>query len=228
MTGVRGATGDGGRPDWAAVLFDLDGTLADTVELILRCYRHTMQVHLGEAPPDADWLAGIGRPLRDQLGGFARDVAEVAAMAETYSAFQHTIHDQQVAPFPGVAEALDALCERGVPVGVVTSKRGRMAARTLACCGLDGACRIVISADDVERGKPDPEPVLRALDRLGIRDTAARTLFVGDSPFDLQAGRAAGTKTAAVLWGPFAEEVLLAERPDYVVRSPAELVALRP
>lgn len=218
----------GDTSDWAAVLFDLDGTLADTVDLILRCYRHTMEVHLGEPLPDERWLAGVGTPLRDQLAEFARDPAEALAMAETYSAFQRTVHDQSVAPFPGVIDMLDALCARGVPVGVVTSKRGAMAARTLAWCGVDGACRVVVSADDVERGKPHPEPVLRALDLLGLEEEAARTLFVGDSPFDLRAGRAAGTKTAAVLWGPFPLDVLEAEGPDYIVRSPADILALRP
>ena len=70
---------------WAAVLFDLDGTLADTTELILRCYRHTMHVHLGHAPPDRRWTAGMGTPLREQLKEFARDAEEEARMADTYS-----------------------------------------------------------------------------------------------------------------------------------------------
>lgn len=213
---------------WAAVLFDLDGTLADTVELILRCYRHTMEVHLGEAPPEERWLSGMGTPLREQLKGFARSPDEAARMAETYSAHQRAIHDDLVAPFPGAAELLASLRAAGVRVGVVTSKRSGTAVRTLERCGLAGAYDVLVGADDVVRGKPDPEPVLLALDRLGLSAEAGRTLFVGDSPFDVRAGVGAGTRTAAALWGPFQREVLEAEGPDWLVSRLDEVLALRP
>ena len=211
---------------WAAVLFDLDGTLADTIELIVRCYRHTMTVHLGEAPPDERWLAGIGMPLRDQLKAFARDADEVARMAETYAAFQRTIHDGMVAAYPGAIEVVTALRAQGVPVGIVTSKRHGMAERTLERCGFEGMYDVLVGADDVTRGKPDPEPVVLALSRLQLAGQAARTLFVGDSPYDIRAGRAAGTRTAGVLWGPFRKEVLQAEEPDHLLAAPGDLLEL--
>jgi len=217
-----------GNGTWGAVLFDLDGTLADTVELILRCYRHTMRVHLGAPLPDERWLAGIGTPLRTQLSEFARDADEALAMAETYSAFQKTIHDEMVAPFPGALEMVGELRRRGVGVAVVTSKRREMAGRTLARCGFGDAYDVLVAADDVERAKPHPEPVLRALDQLRLGGMADRTLFVGDSPFDLRAGRAAGTRTAAALWGPFGHDVLEAEAADYYLSSPMEVLGLRP
>lgn len=216
------------RGDWAAVLFDLDGTLADTIELILRCFRHTMVVHRGAALPDEEWLRGIGTPLVEQMAGFARDAAEAEAMVQTYATFQKTIHDDMVRPYPGVPEMVAALGARDVPLAVVTSKRGTMAGRTLDVCGLAAAFRFVVTADDITRGKPDPEPVLLALDRLGLGAEADRVLFVGDSTHDLKAGRAAGTKTAGVRWGPFSEEDLQAERPDYMVDAPEELLTLRP
>ena len=215
-----------GSAPWAAVLFDLDGTLADTVELIVRCYRHTMTVHLGEAPPDERWLAGIGMPLRDQLRAFARDGDEVARMAETYAAFQRTIHDGMVAPYPGALEVVSTLRAQGVPIGIVTSKRRGMAESTLERCGFEGMYDVLVGADDVVRGKPDPEPVVLALDRLQLAGQAARTLFVGDSPYDIRAGRAAGTRTAGVLWGPFRREVLQAEEPDYLLTAPGDLLGL--
>ncbi len=214
--------------DWAAVLFDLDGTLADTVELILRCYRHTMEVHLGASPPDERWLAGIGTPLTDQLRAFARDADEALAMARTYGDFQKTIHDQMVTPFPGAVEMVAALRARGVAVGVVTSKRLEIARRTLARCGFTDGYDVLVCADEVTRGKPDPEPVILALERLDLTGAADRTLFVGDSPHDLKAGRAAGTKTAAALWGPFAHDVLRAEEADYYVDEPSEVLSLEP
>ena len=202
-------------PAWKAVLFDLDGTLADTIELILLSYQHTMRTHLGEAPPDERFLATIGIPLPRQLADFARDAAEAERMRTTYVEYQREIHDDLVQPFPGAASALATLRERGTSLAVVTSKRSGVARRTLECCELWQSLDTVVCADEVERPKPDPEPVHLALDRLGLAHEANQVLFVGDSPFDLRAGRAAGTHTAAALWGPFSREVLAAEEPDF-------------
>jgi pyrophosphatase PpaX len=209
---------------WAAVLFDLDGTLADTVELILRCYRHTMRTHLGRELPDERWLATMGTPLRVQLRDFAQDDDEAALMLDTYVTYQRGIHDQLVRPFPGAVETARGLKERGTPVAVVTSKRREMALRTLDRCGLADEYDALVTADDVIRGKPDPEPVRMALDRLGVRDDAPRALMVGDSPWDLRAGRAAGTRTAAALWGPYERSTLEAEAPDFLLEELEEVL----
>lgn len=212
---------------WDAVLFDLDGTLADTVELILRSYRHTMRAHLGAAPPDADWIATMGRPLAHQMRAFARDAAEAERMRATYVAHQQEPHDDLVTAYPGVREMVAELERHGTPIAVVTSKRRGLAGRTLARCGIEGAFAVTVGADDVARPKPDPEPVLAALAALGVT-APGRALLVGDSPWDVRAGRAAGTRTAAVLWGPFAREALAPERPDYVVERTVDLLAVGP
>lgn len=212
---------------WEAVLFDLDGTLADTVPLILACYRHTMTVHRGAPLPDELWLRHVGRPLRDSMLDFGRDVAEAEAMRETYLAFQRETHDRMVRPFGGVGEAVSALRGAGVPLGLVTSKTREMALRTLDICGLGDAFGVVVTADEVTRGKPHPEPVHLALRGLSI-PAGPDTLFVGDSPHDLAAGRAAGVRTAAVTWGAATEETLRAEAPDFLLRRVDELLALRP
>jgi pyrophosphatase PpaX len=213
---------------WAAVLFDLDGTLADTVELILHCFRHTMRTHLGVVPDDSAWLAGLGIPLREQLRGFARSDEEFAEMLDTYVEYQKSVHDDMVSPFPDAAKVMSALRAEGVSVGVVTSKRCEVARRTLARCGLEGAYGVLVGVDDVARPKPDPEPVQLALGRLGLRGNARDTLFVGDSPYDIRAGRAAGTYTGAALWGPFSREVLDGEGPDFLLESLMDVLALRP
>ena len=212
---------------WAAVLFDLDGTLADTVGLILSCFRHTMRTHLGKTPPDEEWILGMGRPLRVQLGAFARSPDEVDAMVQTYVALQRQLHDEMVHAYTGIPELLAALETAGVPMALVTSRRIEMTRRTLAHCGFARHFEVIITPDEVTHPKPDPEPVLLALERLGS-PPAERTLFVGDSPHDIEAGRAAGVRTAAALWGPFERDTVLAAAPDYAIEHPLELLELRP
>jgi len=210
---------------WDAVLFDLDGTLADSIELILRCYRHTMQVHLGEVPPDAAWLAGLGRPLHEQLREFARTDAEADAMFETYETYQRSVHDELVRAYPGVADMLDAIAGAGVRLAVVTGKRREMAVRTLRVCGLESFFPVLITPDDASPGKPSPAPVRAAAAALGLT-RSSRILFAGDSPHDIAAGRAAGVRTAAALWGAPEPGPLLAARPDYRVETVDALTAL--
>jgi len=211
---------------WQGVFFDLDGTLADTVELILCSYRHTMEVHLGEILPDERWLSGIGTPLISQLRGFAQDEVEVKAMLETFTVFQRGLHDDMVQPFPGAAALLDQLRANGARLAVITSKRRVVARRTLEVCGLWDSVDLLIAVEDVVHGKPDPESVEKALSALGLTDRRSEVLFVGDSPFDLQAGRAAGTLTAAVSWGPFERQTLEAEHPDYFLETLEDLLRL--
>lgn len=215
MTGAR----------WDAVLFDLDGTLADSIELILSCYRHTMRTHLGAAPEDAFWLSGLGTPLEKQLAGFARSEDEVRLMRDTYRSYQLTVHDGMVRAYPGVADLLAGLRRRRVATAVVTSKVRPIATRTLEACGLGGWFATVITPDDAARAKPDPAPVHAAMAALG-GPHPDRTLFVGDAPADLIAGRAAGVRTAAALWGPFPESLLRTHAPDYMLADVAELIAL--
>ena len=216
------------RGEWPAVLFDLDGTLADTVPLILRCYRHTMRTHRGFEPPDDLWVRHIGRPLRASMADFTPDADEAECMVATYVEFQRTVHDEMVRAFPGAVDAIHDLRQRGVRIGVVTSKGREMTGRTLGQCGLAEHVDVLVTADDVRDGKPHPEPVFKALDHLDLTDRAAEVLFVGDSPHDLVAGREAGVRTAAVLWGPFSRAVLTEARPHHWLAEFGELRALRP
>jgi pyrophosphatase PpaX len=206
---------------YRTVLFDLDGTLIDSIALILSSYRHTLVVHRGSTPSDDVWLAGLGTPLRAQFRSFSDDDDEIAAMVATYRAHNLANHDAMVRPYPGVTRAVTAMHACGARLGIVTSKTREGAVRGLAHCGLDGLFDVVVGADDVERHKPDPEPVRRALELLGA--PADGTVFVGDSPHDLAAGRAAGVATAAVGWGPFPRAALEPHAPDHWIDEPAAL-----
>jgi pyrophosphatase PpaX len=208
---------------FATYLFDLDGTLLDSVALILASYRHTALAHRGEAPDDAVWLAGLGTPLRTQLRCLSDDPAEVEAMAQTYREHNLANHDRMVRPYDGVVEAVRELALHAT-LGLVTSKLRHGALRGLRVAGLEAAFAVVIGADDVDRHKPDPAPVLAAVERLGADPST--TVFVGDSPHDLAAGRAAGVRTAAALWGPFPRLALEPHRPDHWLYTPADLANL--
>lgn len=219
----------GERPSAAGlrtVAFDLDGTLIDSEGLILASFRHTMRTHLGEPPPDAAWRATIGRPLAIQVRDFARSDEEAEAMVRTYTDHNLANHDRLVRPFAGVRETVEALRDRGFRLAIATSKR-RVATRMgLAACRLpEDWFAAIVTADDVTRFKPEPEPVLRALADAGETEPA-RAAYVGDSVHDMRSGRAAGVRTVAVLWGPNGRDVLEPETPDWLVETPPELAAL--
>ena len=205
-------------------LFDLDGTLIDSIDLIFSSYRHTLQTHRGEIPPDSTWLSGLGRPLRHQFRSFTDDADEIEAMVDTYREHNHANHDAMVQRFPGTLEAIETLKQRGCKLGVVTSKMRNGTGRGLRHCGFEGLFDAVVAADDVEEPKPHPEPVLRALELLAASPDDA--VFIGDSPHDLAAGRAAGVRTGAVLWGPFDRATLARHAPDYWLEDVADIVQL--
>ena len=205
-------------------LFDLDGTLLDSIELIFRCYRHAARTHMGELPPDKVWLDGLGTPLRQQFSAVTSDADLIEDMVVTYREYHHLHHDTSVAVYPGVEQVLDALCARGATLGVVTSKLRAGAERGLKLTGLIEHFPVLVGADDVQRPKPDPEPVEAALERAGADRSS--TIFIGDSPHDVASGRAAGVATAAVLWGPFTAEELSLSSPTFLLDKPAEILSL--
>lgn len=206
------------------VLFDLDGTLIDSIELIRRSYAHTLRVHRDIELDGSTWIAGLGRPLRWQFAQFTADEREIDAMITTYRGFNLEHHDSMVVAYPGAVDAVRALKERGLALAIVTSKANAGAVRGLDHAGYRGVFDVIIGVDDVVEHKPHPAPVLAALAKLGRDATSA--IMVGDSPHDLASGRAAGTRTAAVSWGPFQREELQSMKPDVWVEHPRELALL--
>lgn len=208
----------------SVILFDLDGTLIDSIELIRSSWFHACQVHLGRDPSDAEWRKTLGKPLREQLRLMVGDPDRVEAMVTTYREHNAIHHDRLLRRYDGTVEALAALRSR-VRMGIVTSKLQATARAGLAFCGFDLAdFEVVIGADDVTRHKPDPEPIHAAMERLGA--APAEAWYVGDSIHDIAAGRAAGVRTAGVLWGPFPRDELDAAGPDRILARPDELLGL--
>ena len=205
-------------------LFDLDGTLIDSIDLILRSYRHTLRTHRGVEPPDAEWMEGLGTPLWVQLRRWTDDENEIRAMVETYREYNLANHDAMVRPYAGIAAQVRALQAAGKTIGLVTSKMRGGALKGLRLAGIEDAFSVLVCAEEVRHPKPHPEPVLTALARLDR--PAAGAVFIGDSRHDLECGRAAGVKTAAVLWGPFDRAHLADLEPDYWLETPEDLTQL--
>ena len=205
------------------LVFDWDGTIIDSIELILRSYRHTMEHHRANepAPPDDMWIAGLGTPLWAQFGQITEDKEEIERMVQTYRKYNLTHHDALVKPYEGVVEEIRRMKTAGKRLGVVTSKLRDGAMRGLRVSGLDDVFDLVIGCDDVKNSKPHPEPVLKAVAELVAK--ASETVFVGDSRHDMESGRAARVKTAAVLWGPFDRAHLEDLEPDYWLEKPGDL-----
>lgn len=203
------------------VLFDLDGTLVDSIELILRAAQHAFGEALGFVPPREEIAAGIGKPLLAQFGAYTKSPEQMEALIQAYRTYQLAHHDDLTRPYDGVNDAVQWLHGDGRALGVVTSKVEPLAHRALSHVGLGSFFDLVVGIESTTRHKPDPDPLLFAMSRLGA--TPTETVYVGDSPFDLQAAQAAGVASIAVTWGAFDEATLRVEQPTHVVRSAAEL-----
>jgi len=211
-------------PRFQTVLFDLDGTLIDSVDLIVDSYHHAYSVH-GLPPRSRDEiLAGLGTPLRIVFGNITDDAAQIDAWIATYRAYNLTHHDVRVHAYPGTVEMVRQLKSDGLRLGLVTSKNRIGAARGLALVGLADTMEVIVGADDVTHPKPHSEPVEQALARLGT--PADTCLFVGDSHHDIHSGRGAGAWTAGVTWGPFNRAHLEMVVPDYYCDTPEDLLSI--
>lgn len=204
-----------------AILFDFDGTLVDSIDLILTSARFAFEDFEGRAPTDDEWRAGIGRPLVDAFRDFVEDETEVQRLVARYREFQMLHHDRLLRAYDGVAEVIRSLDAAGHPMALVTSKPDVLAQRGLRVVGLDDAIPVVVGCDSCTRHKPHPEPVERALSLLDV--TSREAIFVGDSPHDVSAGRAAGVFTVGVTWGAFSAAAMHACGADAVIENIREL-----
>jgi pyrophosphatase PpaX len=204
---------------YPAVLFDLDGTLIDSGAIILASFRHATQTVLRREIPDAELAALVGGSnIHDQMRSI--DAGQVDELVRVYREHNEPLHDELEA-FEGIEHVLAELKREGRRLGIVTAKRRKTVELAFAVLPLERYFDVVVTSDMTERHKPDPEPVLTALERLGVEP--AEAAFVGDSPFDVASGKAAGVFTVAVAWGNIHPIENLAEA-DVLVESPAQLL----
>jgi pyrophosphatase PpaX len=205
------------------VLFDLDGTLIDSGAMILASMRHATRTVLGREVSDAELVARVGSThLRDQMLGLDADRAD--ELVRAYREHNEPLH-AELRACPGMLDVVERLHSEGRRLGIVTAKRHATVRLAFEVCPLERFFATVVASDDTERHKPDPAPVLLALERLGseARDAA----YVGDAPFDVESGRAARVYTVAVGWGGIHQhERIRAARPDSFVRTAEELLGV--
>ena len=203
------------------VLFDFDGTVVDSGPIILASMKYATSTILGRDIPDAELMASVGGPgLEAQMETFGP--GRVAELVAAYRAHNEPLHSELVS-FAGIDDVLAAFVGQGRRLGVVSAKRHATVMLGFAAVPVGQYFDVVVGGDEVPHQKPAPDGLLLALERLGA--SPHQTAYVGDSPFDMEAARAAGVYAVGVAWGGIHDgSALLAA--DVVVGEPSELLAV--
>jgi len=213
---------------YPAALFDLDGTLIDSGQDIVESVRRALGLISSDSSPpgDEEILVLIGLPLEAVVRelGYPADKESTRRFAEAYRAYYAEHYNDNTKVYPGIEEVLAGLQQAGVKLGLVTTKHQQQAEFTLAGAGLSGYFDYVHGWLEGRRHKPDPEPVLTALNRLDVSPDSA--IMVGDSDLDIEAAKAAGVDTCAVTYGFRPAWVLKSFRPDFLVARPADIAPI--
>ncbi|MDQ0269046.1 pyrophosphatase PpaX [Cytobacillus purgationiresistens] len=202
------------------VLFDLDGTLIDTNELIISSFLHTLNHFYPDHYKREDVLPFMGPTLQESFDSV--DPEKTSEMLLMYRSYNKEHHDVLVKEFDGVYETVRTLQESGYKLGIVTTKMSDIVEKGLKLTKLDEFFDVVVAIDHVELPKPDAEPVLKALELLDSRPESA--IMIGDNHHDILGGKNAGVRTAGVAWSSKGKEHLLQFDPDYILESMADLL----
>lgn len=205
------------------VLFDLDGTIIDTNELIIQSFFHALKGVVPEGFSREHIIPSMGQPLTMQLQHFSGQ-EDVAMLTQAYREYNHLRHDEMVALFPGVAEVISHLHHAGVKLGIVTTKMRATSIRALELLGVYQYMGTIVSLDDVEHAKPHPEPVAKAIQALG--SNPEETLMIGDSSVDMQSAIAAGAIPVGVAWSLKGEDHLFETGAVHMLHEMNELLSL--
>jgi len=206
---------------YPVVLFDFDGTVVDSGGIILASMRHATETVLARSYSEQELMANVGGPgLEAQMEAFAPD--RVEALVRVYRAHNEALHDELEA-FDGIEHALTALKDEGRTLGLVTAKRRGTVDLAFARLPIEHFFDVVVAGNETERHKPDPAPLLLALER--VEADAADAAYVGDSPYDMQAARSAGMYAVGVTWGRIHDRDALRDA-DVVVETAEELLAV--
>ncbi|WP_127583196.1 pyrophosphatase PpaX [Paenibacillus koleovorans] len=203
------------------IIFDLDGTIVDTNELIIQSFMHTLNGITEKTYAREDIIPHMGYALTEQIKFFT-GLEQIDDLVVKYRQFNLAKHDELVREFPHVREVLAALQAGGIRMGVATNKMRMTTELGLKLCGLDPFIDVIMTVEDVAQGKPNPEMILKALEQLGANPS--ETLMVGDSQYDIIAGREAGVGTVGVAWSLKGEVHLRKFEPTYMIHDMRELL----
>nr|WP_106780920.1 pyrophosphatase PpaX [Lysinibacillus timonensis] len=205
-----------------ALLFDFDGTLLNTNDLIIQTFMHVLEEKFpGKYTPD-DCIQFIGPSLTETFEQITPN--EVDDMVLKYRQWNHEHHDELVTEYEGVIETLEQLKRLGIRLAIVSTKRRDTIERGLNLMGANHLFEFLVGLEDVKHVKPDPEPVLLALEKLGV--AKEETMMIGDNYHDIEAGKNAGVKTAGVAWSLKGEAFLKQFNPDYILQHMSDLLTI--
>lgn len=201
-------------------IFDFDGTLAHSEPAYREAFLHSIRLHTGLEVNEDDFRDFWNLTPQQVLSRYSVEMLD--EMLVSFEEHYYANHHHHLTPYEGIAELLEGLSDRGAQIAVVSLKPRRAGEREIDLTGLRSMIDLSVWGDDVERPKPEPDGVIRAMTGLGANPSS--TIVIGDSPADIMMGRAAGTRTAAALWGGSSREQLLAESPDLTLFVPGDLL----
>ena len=206
-----------------AVLFDLDGTLLDTNELIYTSFVKTFKDKLNIELKKEEVTQFFGIPLGDPFKKYTNS-ENVDELVAYYREYNEAIHDTMCFAFEGVKELLTSLRDKGIKIAIVTSKRKELAERGMEIAGIYDFMDVIITPESTTKHKPNGDPAIKACNDLGIDPSEA--IMVGDSPFDIYCGKNAGCKTCGVNYTFIDLNVLKESEPDYFIDKPLDILNL--
>ena len=203
-----------------AILFDFDGTLFHTVPMIVDSFRHVYDLFHMPQPSEEEIIATIGLPLESVFQPYGEELSR--AMLEAYTRHNVPLVRTHVGIYLGIGPMLDQLRAMGFPLGIVSAKRLKSLTPTLETFEMESYFSCIVTKDDTEKHKPDPEPLLMGMRKLGYTDPAD-VLYVGDAIYDIQAAANGGFPSVAVSWGAAGSKALEAENPTALISRAADL-----
>lgn len=204
------------------LLFDFDGTLLDTNELIIQSFETVLNARYPGKYGRDDILPFLGPPLKETCDRIDPTIAD--ELIQDYRLWNMENHDVLAKEFDGVTETLKELKRSGLKMAIVSTKRNEMIKKGLELISIEDLFDTIIGLDDVQNAKPDPEPILLALERLG--SSPEESLMIGDNYHDILGGKNAGVRTAGVAWSLKGEAFMRGLEPDYLLQHISDLITI--
>lgn len=204
------------------IIFDLDGTVLNTNDLIVKSFQHTYKVVTGEEKNEEEILKSFGEPLSITL---EREIGtNIDEAVKIYRDFHYARFEELISLFQGIDDVIRALSDKGYKLGLATSRMRYTTMLGLKKFGIDQYFKSVVTADDCVSHKPNPEPLLKVLKALGSQPE--KSLMIGDSAFDIQGAKNANVKSAIVSWSVLPEEIYMNENPDFIINRVEDILVL--